>query len=238
MNELVGGRRRSHDVDLFHDTEEAVAASWDLDREMLVTHDFVVTVVRERPAFVQARVGRAGEDSLVEWAHDSAYRFFPLVEHATFGLALHPFDLATNKLLALVGRREPRDWIDTLRCHHALQPLGYLAWAAAGKDPGFSPLGILAEVRRSARYTQSDLDGLDFEGETPAAALSSRQWHVALDEAVALTTQLPAEHAGTCVLDDAGRLLTLAPELVAGALRAGAVAFHSGRIQGAWPTVR
>jgi len=41
---------------------------------------------------------------------------FPLVEHAELGLALHPFDLATNKVLALVGRAEPRDWIDAIHC--------------------------------------------------------------------------------------------------------------------------
>lgn len=238
LNELVGGLRRSHDVDLFHDTESAVAASWDADRAHLVAHGFSVTVVRERPSFVQARVGRAGDESLVEWVHDSAYRFFPLVEHAVFGLALHPFDLATNKLLALVGRREPRDWIDTLRCHQALQPLGYLAWAAAGKDPGFSPLAILNEARRSVRYTQADLDGLDFDGEAPIASTTSRLWHVALDEATRIIGHLPAENAGTCVLDGQGSLLTLPPEAIDAAVGAGAIAFHGGRIHGAWPTVR
>ncbi len=238
LNELVGGHRRSHDVDLFHDTEAALAASWDADRALLVAHGFDVIVVRERPSFVQARVGQAGQESLVEWVHDSAYRFFPLVEHAVFGLALHPFDLATNKLLALVGRREPRDWIDTLQCHQTLQPLGYLAWAAAGKDPGFSPLAILNEASRSARYTQVDLDGLDFDGVAPSAAVTSRLWHAALDEASALVAHLPAEEAGTCVLDGRGSLLTLAPEAIDAAVRDGKIAFHRGRIRGAWPTIR
>lgn len=238
LNELVGGLRRSHDVDLFHDTEAALAASWDLDRALLEAHGFGVTVVRERPSYVQARVRRDAQESLVEWVHDSAYRFFPLVEHPVFGLALHPFDLATNKLLALVGRREPRDWIDTLRCHHALQPLGYLAWAAAGKDPGFSPLAILNEARRSVRYTQADLDGLDFEGATPAVDVTSRSWHAALDEAKRVVEGLPAEHAGASVLDDRGSLCVMGPEEIAEALDRGGITFHAGRIRGAWPTVR
>jgi hypothetical protein len=63
-------------------------------------------------------VGDATATVLVQWARDSAFRFFPLVEHDIFGLTLHPFDLATNKLLALVGRREARDWIDIVECHH------------------------------------------------------------------------------------------------------------------------
>lgn len=84
-------------------------------------------------------------------SRDSAFRFFPLVEHLDLGLVLHPFDLATNKVLALVGRLEPRDWIDVIECDDRLQPLGYLAWAASGKDPGFTPTGILDGAARSGR---------------------------------------------------------------------------------------
>jgi hypothetical protein len=43
----------------------------------------------------------------------------------------------TNKLLALVGRVEVRDWIDIIESSERIQPLGYLAWAACGKDPGY-----------------------------------------------------------------------------------------------------
>jgi hypothetical protein len=69
-------------------------------------------------------------------------------------LALHPFDLATNKVLALVGRLEPRDFIDTLTCDRQVQPLGYLAWASSDKDPGFSPVAILEQAGRGARYSR------------------------------------------------------------------------------------
>jgi hypothetical protein len=86
-----------------------------------------VEPVRELPAFVEARVSDATETVLVEWAQHSAFRFFPLVEHETFGLTLHPLDLATNKLLAIVGLREVRDWVDIVKCHDDVQPLGYLA---------------------------------------------------------------------------------------------------------------
>ncbi len=79
----------------------------------------------------------------MQWSRDSAFRFFPLVRHDELGLTLHPFDLATNKVLALIGRLEARDWIDVINCHDRIQPLGYLAWAACGKDPGFSPASVL-----------------------------------------------------------------------------------------------
>ena len=81
----------------------------------------------------------APEEVEVQWVRDSAYRFFPLLEHPELGLTLHPFDLATNKVLALVGRIAVRDWVDILTCHRTLSPLGCLAWAPAGKEPGLRP---------------------------------------------------------------------------------------------------
>lgn len=53
-------------------------------------------------------------------ARDSANRFFPLQPHEDLGLTLHPFDLATDKVPALVGRLEVRDWIDVIASHEHL----------------------------------------------------------------------------------------------------------------------
>lgn len=39
--------RLSRDVDIFHDTAEAVAASWDADRTTLVEHGYTVVPLRE-----------------------------------------------------------------------------------------------------------------------------------------------------------------------------------------------
>jgi hypothetical protein len=63
--------------------------------------------------------------------------------------------------MALTGFR---DWIDMITCHERIQPLGYLAWAACGKDPGFSPLTIVEQAGRSGRYTTAELEGLSFDG--------------------------------------------------------------------------
>lgn len=92
---------------------------------------------------VEAEVDDSSDRARLEWARDSAFRFFPLQEHDELGLTLHPFDLATNKVLAMVGRVEVRDWVDVIACDERIQPLGYLAWAASGKDPSFGPGAIL-----------------------------------------------------------------------------------------------
>jgi hypothetical protein len=174
---------------------------------------------------------------LVQWAQDSAFRFFPLLEHEVFGLTLHPFDLATNKLLAVMGRREARDWIDVLRCHDQIQPLGYLAWAAAGKDPGFTPAGIVEWCART-RYVQAEVDGLDFDGPTPQVAEASARWHRAVAEARLVVEALPAEHGGSCVVDQRGRLMTAPAEGLPAELAAGRVGFRQGSIRGAFPELR
>lgn len=62
LNELLAGPRRSRDIDLFHDTDEALDASWRVDRSPLGGNGLTVQVLRERPGIVQARVS-GGSDS-------------------------------------------------------------------------------------------------------------------------------------------------------------------------------
>lgn len=238
LNELLGGTRISRDVDLFHDTEQAVQASWDADRTTLEGEGFSVLPVHERPGFVEAEISRSGDTVRMEWAQDSAYRFFPLVEHSDLGLALHPFDLATNKLLALIGRREVRDWVDLLRCDAELQPLGYLAWAASGKDPGFSPVSILDHAARSGRFAAVEIAELAFSGPPPDRRELAHHWHASLDLAPVIVGVLPPEEVGTCVLLDSDTLCRLPPDDLAAALERGEVRFHAGSIRGTLPTPR
>jgi hypothetical protein len=54
LNELLHAPRRSRDIDLFHDTEEALAASWKADRSSLDQGGYALSVLRERPTFVEA----------------------------------------------------------------------------------------------------------------------------------------------------------------------------------------
>lgn len=238
LNELLSAPRVSRDLDLFHDSEAAVAAAWSEDRALLEQHGFSIRVVHERPAYVEAEVAGASESVRMEWARDSAFRFFPLVAHEEFGLVLHPFDLATNKVLALVGRLEVRDWIDVIHAAERLQPLGYLAWAACGKDPGFSPMSILEHAARTARYSAAELAGLAFDGPPPDAGGLSRRWQVLLAAARAVVSRLPADRAGTCVLAEGGGLFDGDATQLDTARTRGAIRFHAGRLGGALPALR
>jgi hypothetical protein len=194
-------------------------------------------VLREGPSFVEARVSRGGQRVLMQWSRDSAFRFFPLVEDELMGLALHPFDLATNKVLAMAGRLEPRDWIDVLHCDDSLQPLGFLVWAACGKDPGHNPRSLLSEAAR-AHYSQAELDALEFQGPAPDAAQLGRRWHGILREAQEVCDLLPTGELGKCVATLQGGLFRGTAGELEAALRQGLVRYHAGRLGGAWPSFR
>ena len=188
--------------------------------------------------FVEAEVSAGGDRVRLEWARDSTFRFFPLQPHEDFGLTLHAFDLATNKVIALVGRLEVRDWIDVIATDDRLQPLGYVAWAACAKDPGFGPAAILEGAARSGRYSVEEVGALSFAGDPPDAGALSRAWHRILDSAGEIVSLLPPEAVGTCVLDTSGGLFRGNPARLREALGERGLVFHRGRLRGALPQLK
>ncbi len=143
--------RYSHDFDLFHDAEaELVKASLNDEHALLAAGFEVERLGTWTETFRKARVSRAGESVEIDWAFDSAVRFFPVLPDADLGWRLHPFDLATNKALALAARSETRDLVDIVEWSQRY-PLPAILWAACGKDPGYNPLMLLVMMRRFAR---------------------------------------------------------------------------------------
>jgi hypothetical protein len=231
--------RVSRDIDLFHDTDEALAASSEADLASLAAAGFSVEIARRAIGFVEATVGGTGLERVeVQWVRDSAYRFFPLVLSDELGLMLHPFDLATNKVLALVGRVAARDWIDILTCHASLTPFGCLAWAASGKDPGLGPLFIVEEAARTAHYPAVELDALVFEGPRPDPRELTMTWRGAVADARRIVDVLPPDEIGRAVLDERGAPFRGSVQDLEHALDAGRLFFHPGSIRAAVPVVR
>ena len=172
----------------------------------------------------------------IQWGTDSAYRFFPLQTDPVAGFTLHPLDLAANKLSALVGRTEPRDWIDVITATKELQPLPYLLSVACGKDPGFSPTSMLEYVARR-RYNQLEID----EKITPSgvydAADLCRYWREEVERARTFLVDFPRAEAGKAVLDEDGHPFKGNLQEFKDALSNGRLVFHEGTIGGAWPVI-
>ncbi len=187
--------RYSDDLDFFHDTEARVASAFTQDRDTLQRARYQVDVELSLPGFIRALVRRDEHATRVDWAHDSAWRFMPLVRDALGGLLLHPVDLAINKVLALAGRDEPRDFVDILFVHRQVLPLAALCWAAVGKDPGLTPLSLLELLKRRGRYRPEDFARLNLT-EPFDLVRAKETWLAALAEAEQFARARPPEELG------------------------------------------
>ena len=222
---------------MFHDTLEALEATFESDEKTLSEAGYDLQIVRRLTGFIEAVAARGGRSVEVQWLHDSAFRFFPLMRHPIFGLVLHPFDLATNKLLALVGRSEARDWVDILSCHQKISPLGLLAFAACGKDEGWNPDLILNEAARTTRYSRPEIEALDWSGPIPDFIELKTQWRAALQDARESLNLLPPQFLGCAALDGSGTPFLGSNLELRAALERDELRFHVGTIGGVWPTI-
>jgi hypothetical protein len=224
--------RYSDDLDFFHDSEQRVATAFNQDRTTLEGEGFELEVDLTLPGFVRAMVSKGDGATRVDWAHDSAWRFMPLVRDELGGLLLHPVDLAVNKVLALAGRDEPRDFVDTLFAHRTILPLAGLSWAAVGKDPGLSPLSLLELLRRHGRYRPEDFARLQLTQpfDLPAA---KQEWLDALRDSESFARSRPPAEIGCLYYSgELDRFVVPNPDI---GLDAQGVVAHYGRPGGVVP---
>jgi len=236
LNYKLNTPRLSRDIDIFHDSKNAMIRSWEMDRDVLAASGFAVKPIRVLEYFIEAEVSRDGRRMEIQWGTDSAYRFFPLQEDPVVGFTLHPLDLAANKLAALVGRTEPRDWIDVITAIKRLQPLACLLSAACGKDPGFSPTSMLEYVARR-HYNQVEIDEKIIPRGTYNAAELCRFWHEEVDRTRLVLEKFPRSEVGKAVMAKGGGLFKGDAAALEAALSAGELEFHEGTIGGAWPRI-
>jgi hypothetical protein len=222
------GTRYSGDIDIFHDREERVGAAAAADVASLEAAGLDVQWQRREPFFYQALVNGAGESTKLEWVVDSDFRFYPAQRDPDFGYVLHAADLATNKIMAAAGRREPRDIVDLIDIHEHILPLGAVAWAAVGRSLGFTPEGLINEVRRLARYTAADFERVASDPPVDASDIM-RRLRQGLEEADAFVRRMPTDKIGLLFLKD-GHAVQPDPDHL------GAYTTHAGARRGHWPS--
>jgi len=159
---------------------------------------------------------------------DSDYRFFPTMQDETFGYVLHPVDLAMNKVMAAAGRRELRDIVDLVTIHETILPLGAVIWAAVEKSPGFTPEGLIAEIRRNANYPAAEWRALQSSDPLDPKDITARL-RAALDQAEAFVARMPTDKLGLLFLE-AGEVVQPDPD------RLDAHQTHAGQRRGQWPS--
>ena len=195
------GPRYSKDVDIFHDREERVKEAAQTDADILEQAGYAVRWLRQFSAIHSAEISKDGESTKLEWVSDSDFRYFPAVPDPDFGYVLHVVDLAMNKVMAAVGRREPRDLVDLMRIHAEHLPLGAVVWAAVVIAPGFTPEGLLNELQRNGRYIDDDFKELPADPPIKAADILP-QFRVAVRGAQEFVVKMPTDAVGTLYIKD------------------------------------
>lgn len=226
--------RASADVDVFHDSAEALRVAAERDLASLRGAGFGAEVLGQQEGFVRARILKSGRRTKIEWVRDSVFRFFPVEPDVQLGWKLNFWDAATNKVLAFVGRDELRDWLDVIYLHRQYLHLGALVWAAAAKDPGLSPEFILDCGRRFQRLPvlKHQLDRIDLRVPFDPVA-HRRELMDAIAAAEALIERLPVEEMGCFYLDRAGQPVVPDPA----STEFPRLTRHFGRIKGALPRI-
>ena len=158
------GEQFSNDLNIFHNAADAANRSFAADAVALRFGGYEVSIIAEHRGFVSATVSRDGACTVLDWAHESAWRFLPLVSIPGGGVMLHPIDLAINKLVALANRREPRDLVDAIFADTHILPFPALIWAVVEKNPGLNPSSYLEQFRRRT-LTPEDAAYLRFTGD-------------------------------------------------------------------------
>lgn len=130
--------RSTRDLDFFSPVPEEVTAAAERFKLELQNRGYAFTIVSSSPAFVRLLVRDRDEQEnevLVDIGHD-----FRLKEpdQTPLGAVLTTDELAADKMLALFGSAEARDFVDVFFLSRRLGVANVLAWARQ-KGPGFDP---------------------------------------------------------------------------------------------------
>jgi hypothetical protein len=220
--------RFSRDIDFFNDREERVELAAEADISALSAAGYEVKWLRRLSTIFTAEVTKDGVSTLLEWVVDSDYRFFPTVEDTTFGFVLHPIDLALNKMMAAAERREVRDLVDLATIEEKILPMGALIWAGVEKFPGFTPEGLIGQIRRNLHHSRGEWNRLSSsEPIDPDKILA--QLRTALDQAEEFVARMPTDKMGLLFLKD-GAVVQPDPD------RLDEYETHAGGRGGHWPS--
>src|SRR5688572_9766743 len=236
LNAAEDSARFSHDFDIFHELAEEVTRASNRDVESLRGAGFKVETPsrygewEKEATFRKANVSRGADTVEIDWAADSAFRFFPIERDPLLGWRLHLFDVATNKALALSARTETRDYVDIIELHKTY-PLVAICWAACGKDPGFTPLSLLQMMKRFAKVDPAKLEGIQARKLNPIALKMA--WIEMSDTAEQKMVNLADERSdlpiGVAFVDKAGKPGWIGDDP--------SLRLHAPSVRGCWPTI-
>ncbi len=234
LNAADSSARFSHDFDIFHEAEEEVARASAVDTASLEAAGFKVDRCvgdwSQPVSFRKARIVDGVDLVEIDWAADSAFRFFPIERDPLLGWRLHLFDMATNKALALAARTVTRDYVDIVELHR-IYPLHAIIWASCGKDAGYGPGLLLEMMRRFARINPRKLETIQARKLDPIEL--KKAWIEMSDKAEVEITRIadtmPDVPIGVAFVDAAGNPGWIGDDP--------ALRIHAPSVRGCLPTI-
>ena len=154
--------RKSRDLDFFTHVEELILPFSQELEASLIKENLKVQRLRGFHSFVELSVDSEDDSTAVHFALDSPFRFDqPSYFEEIPGVKVDSLiDIATNKLLALFGRAELRDFIDVYFLVRERYAREYLTDKSAQKDPGFDLYWLGVAMERVDHFSDDSPDML------------------------------------------------------------------------------
>lgn len=141
--------RYSEDLDFFADEREAMTGVTSIASEIAHELDAQIEFTRAFPTFVETfLISQAGERVKIDFAFDTPFRLQPTITDPAYGIRLDNLtDMASNKLAALFGRSESKDFVDVYFICQELMPFATLFEQAKEKHVGMTHYWLALAMR-------------------------------------------------------------------------------------------
>lgn len=141
--------RYSEDLDFFADAREAMTGVTAIASEIAQNLDARIEFTRAFPTFIETFLtSQAGERVKIDFAFDTPFRLQPTITDPAYGIRLDNLtDMASNKLAALFGRSESKDFVDIYFICQELMPFATLYEQANQKHVGMTHYWLALAMR-------------------------------------------------------------------------------------------
>lgn len=171
--------RETRDLDFFTPSASDVGTVLPGFQQALAREGLTATAEQVLEGFARLTVTDGTETTTVDLASD--YRLRPPVETAV-GRVVAEDELAADKVLALAGRVEARDYLDVARLVERHGSFEALCRLAEQKDPGFRRWALADMLRHFDRIARDDFPLRDEDYETLRRRVAD--WRLALERHV------------------------------------------------------
>lgn len=160
LSEFFLQHRRSNDLDFFTHVEELVLPFGQKLEESLRKEALKVERLRGFHSFMELSVSSENDSTVIHFALDSPFRFEqPSDLKEIPGIKIDSLiDISTNKLLALFGRAELRDFLDVYFLIKERYTKDELIEKSAQKDLGFDLYWLGVAMERIKEFSEDSPD--------------------------------------------------------------------------------